>query len=267
MTANACQKNHRVNTIHWDAFAALVALIGTPLMLSPNAIQAIKFIIAFTYKTLYPATAQCERIQWVDVPNGQLLQCKNDCHGYWEETQGSDCLNSTLGKFFQRAWVSASRRDKVVTKPKQLSLDTHYIRTDQKLVRAYLLLNRYGDAWFRENIIQFRDVDGVLTAHLLNRLTPIFPLLYSDKARNRAYSHRIPSTMHRTCSNPSRRATNSSRPVDQHPLAYPGAGRHLPWRLGRRYGFKLEPPQREQEVPQCPRYLASYRTHNGTHII
>lgn len=102
--------------IHWDAFAALVALIGIPLMLSPIAIQAVKFIIAFTYKILYPATAQCERIQWVDVPNGQLLQCKNDYQGYWEERQ--DCLNSTLGNFFQRAWVSASRRYKAVMKPK-----------------------------------------------------------------------------------------------------------------------------------------------------
>ena len=149
-----------------------MGLIGIPLMLSPNTTKVVREIVAFIYKILYPATAKCERIQWCDVPAGPLLQCKQDCAGSGEERQGSDCLKTTLGNFFQRAWVSASLRNMSVTKPKQLSLDTQYVRTDQKLVQAYLLLNRYNDGRFRDDIVQFRDIDGILTAHLLNTLPP-----------------------------------------------------------------------------------------------
>ena len=56
--------------IKWDEFAALVALVAVPVMLSPSAIPKMKAIYDSVYKMLYPAASQCEQLEWVDVPDG-----------------------------------------------------------------------------------------------------------------------------------------------------------------------------------------------------
>lgn len=152
--------------VQWDAFAALVALVGIPLMVSPNFIQVLKYIYKIIYKFMYPATARCERLQWSDVPDGPLNACENDCDGYSKIPQDASCIRATLGTVFQRTWTSPTRRDKYVAKPKQLDLGTNYVRVDAKLIRAFLLLNQYnGQSWER-GMIRFHIIDGVLTAHL-----------------------------------------------------------------------------------------------------
>ena len=148
--------------VAWDTFAVIVALVAIPLTTSPTVIQAIKSIYLFVYQKLYPVTAQCERLQWADVPDGCLFNCPDDCFGSSYLNLEADCLESTLGSFFPRAWVSPSRRNKTVPKPKQLSLETRYVRSDTKLLRAYLLMNPSP-----HNNIRFHDLDGVLTAHLV----------------------------------------------------------------------------------------------------
>ena len=148
--------------VAWDTFAVIVALVAIPLTTSPNVLQAIKSIYLFLYQKLYPVTAQCERLQWADVPDGCLFNCPDDCSGSSPLNLEADCLESTLGSFFRRAWLSPSRRNKTVPKPKQLSLETHYVRSDTKLLKAYLLMNPS----LHDNI-RFHDRDGVLTAHLV----------------------------------------------------------------------------------------------------
>ena len=150
--------------VAWNTFAVIVALIAIPLTTSPNALQAIKVLYRFFYQKLYPVTAQCERLQWADVPDGQLFICPDNCRGSSHLSSDADCLESTLGSFFRRAWVSPSRREKIVPKPKQLSLDTRYVRSDTKLLKAYLLMNP-----FSHDNIRFHDLDGVLTAHLVTK--------------------------------------------------------------------------------------------------
>ena len=163
--------------VAWDTFAVIVALVAIPLTTSPHVLQAFRSLYLFLYQKLYPVTAQCERLQWADVPDGYLFNCPDDCSGSSDLNVDADCLESTLGSFFQRAWVSPSRRDKTVPKPKQLSLETHYVRSDTKLLKAYLLMDPFSN-----DNIRFYDLDGVLTAHLVTkyiyqRLPPSFEML------------------------------------------------------------------------------------------
>ncbi|KAL8786141.1 MAG: hypothetical protein Q9195_008345 [Heterodermia aff. obscurata] len=150
--------------VSWDTFAVILALVAIPLTTSPNAVQAIKSLYRFLYQKLHPITTQCERLQWADVPDGHLFICPDDCRGSSDLDLDADCLESTLGSFFRRAWLSPFRRNKTVQKPKQLNLDTRYVRSDTKLLKAYLLMNP-----FSHNNIRFHDLNGVLTAHLVTK--------------------------------------------------------------------------------------------------
>ena len=154
--------------IKWDEIAALVALVAVPVMLSPSAIETIKAIYTFVYKMFYPAVSQCEQLEWVDVPDGLLVHSEEVMQTTGIQTQG--CLDSTLGSTFQQAWVSAPRRNKKIKKPKALSLKTRYVRVDTKLLKAFLLVNGCGEDTIKfDDTIKFREVDGILTAHLRNR--------------------------------------------------------------------------------------------------
>ena len=177
--------------VAWDTFAVIVALVAIPLTTSPNVLQAIKSLYLFLYQKLYPVTALCERLQWADVPDGYLFNCPDDCSGSSDLNVDADCLESTLGSFFQRAWVSPSRRDKTVPKPKQLSLGTHYVRSDTKLLKAYLLMNP-----FLHDNIRFHDLDGVLTAHLVKKYNyqRCLPGLFPNFEPQRHIPHRCTLT-------------------------------------------------------------------------
>ena len=175
--------------VQWDLVAVIVALVAIPLMISPNALQALRSCFVLVYRNLYPVTAQCERLQWSDVPDGYIFNCPNDCSGSSDLRQDADCLQSTLGSFFQRAWVSPSRRNRTVPKPKQLSLDTHYVRSDTKLLKAYLLMNPI----LHDNI-RFHDLGGVLTAHLVIKHRRWVPSPGPDLLYERHIPHRCTLT-------------------------------------------------------------------------
>lgn len=110
----------------------------------------------------------------VDVPDGLLVHSEEVKPTTGTHVQG--CLDFTLGFIFQQAWVSAPRRNKSVIKPKSLSLKMRHVRIDKKLLKAFLLMKGYS-----EHTIKFREVNGIMTAHLCN--IPSYPKLYSRTKR------------------------------------------------------------------------------------
>ncbi|ETS85208.1 hypothetical protein PFICI_03233 [Pestalotiopsis fici W106-1] len=151
--------------------AALIALIGLPLMLSGSATWLIKMAFNRTQRQLRSHGSTCERLEWQDIPDGELRRGEEDLNplkaikkdvSYFSHSD-TDCLGSTYGNVFQCAWTSAQRRDRRVFKPYQLNASKHYVRTDRKTLEAFLLLSHTSR-------IQFLNVDGILTAHL-----PLYP--------------------------------------------------------------------------------------------
>ncbi|PVH92342.1 hypothetical protein DM02DRAFT_733756 [Periconia macrospinosa] len=164
--------------IRWDAMAAFVALIGLPLMLSGGAAWLMSRITSRFMRWLWPQGSTCERLQWSDIPNGPLRE--NDpkptryhsCDQYktpYFKHDDRRCLNSTLGMVFQKAWTSPQQRDRRVFKPYQLDPRKIYVRIDEKVLRAYVLMSREDSGGYQNEshkVVQFKEIDGVLTAHL-----------------------------------------------------------------------------------------------------
>lgn len=149
--------------VKWDEFAALVALVAIPMMLSPLAIPVMKAIPEYLYTIIYPDTTRCERLQWSYVPDGFLSLCKDShgCNGLHMQSSSTTYGELALEQVFQRAWVSASRRNITVTKPKQLDLHKKYIRMDTTAMQAYILMCQ------ARHSVDLRVQDGLLMAHLV----------------------------------------------------------------------------------------------------
>ena len=81
---------------------------------------------------IWPRGSTCERLEWDDVPNGQLRDHNERLYQHDE----SRCLESTLGFVFQRAWISAQRRQRRVFNPYQLETRKTYIRVDEKVLKG-----------------------------------------------------------------------------------------------------------------------------------
>lgn len=169
--------------VHWDIFAAVVAMAAVPLMLSPSAIWLLRTVMEPLLHRLlalfWPASVRCERLQWEDIPDGQL--CVHTPVTEWTSLckvghRPVDCLNSTIGSVFSRAWVSVQRREKWVKKPVGLDLRTSYVRTDVQTLKAYLMLVERDDLLYfgldvDQSPVHFKQVRNVLTAHLTTRST------------------------------------------------------------------------------------------------
>jgi len=159
--------------IRWDMFAALVALCVLPFMLSPSATWLIKSLCLRVGRKLWPACAECERLEWRDIPDDPLA-CPTS-HHYSE-----NCLDSSVGTFFYNAWISANRRERPrVSKPSQLDFHKSYIRTDPTTLGAFALqalaypldFDNEEEWWAvrtenRPSPITFENVGGIMTAHL-----------------------------------------------------------------------------------------------------
>ncbi|KAK5054589.1 hypothetical protein LTR84_001480 [Exophiala bonariae] len=164
--------------MRWDIFAALVAIVALPLMVNQATIQLLSKLLGLLMRRIWPKDALCEVLEWRDVPDGLLHNCENLAEGQCtctslqalhEEpsTTHEECFSETLGTVFGKAWVSPSRRQKVVRKPHALEFRRPYIRTDRTTLRAYVMLcqpaQEYGD---KSKVVTFKKVDGILTAHL-----------------------------------------------------------------------------------------------------
>lgn len=143
--------------IRWDAMAALIALIGLPFMLSGSATWLIKLMFRRIQRCILVHGSTCERLEWQDIPDGALQEGSPAKRTF--EHNDKDCLASSFGKVFQKAWISAQRRDIQVFKPYPLDPTKHYIRTDRKTLEAFVILSG-------TSIIQFSDTNGILTAHI-----------------------------------------------------------------------------------------------------
>ena len=162
--------------VRWDIFAALVAIIGLPLMVNPATTQLLSALVGVLMRWMWPKNALCEVLEWKDVPEGFLHNCPTgslcNCGPFsFEHEEPSatdeDCFKETIGFIFERAWVSPSRRQKIARKPRALEFRRQYIRTDRMTLRAYTLLCQPVAEY--ENgcpVISFKPVNEVLTAHL-----------------------------------------------------------------------------------------------------
>lgn len=153
--------------IRWDAMAALIALTGLPFMLSGSATWLIKSIIHRIQRSILPHGATCRRLEWQDIPGGQLcgkLETSQAVkrpdyrfrHFHPFEHHNKECFKSSLWKVFLYAEHEKVQR---VSKPYPLDPTKQYIRTDRKTLEAFLLLSH-------TNVIRFQMVEGILTAHL-----------------------------------------------------------------------------------------------------
>ena len=64
----------------WDiaavAIAVAVVIAVIPLTMSPLTARLITLVFSLIIRKIWPATAQCERLEWVDIPDGILHECK-----------------------------------------------------------------------------------------------------------------------------------------------------------------------------------------------
>jgi hypothetical protein len=156
--------------------AAIIALIGLPLMLSNSATWLMLRIISRFTRLLSFESSNCERLEWSDIPDGPLRENnpkptrRHQCDQYQTpcfEHDGKQCFNSTLGKVFQKAWTSPQQRNRRVFKPYQLHPRKSYVRIDEKVLMAYVLMSRELGYSNDREVVQFKEVDGLLTAHLI----------------------------------------------------------------------------------------------------
>ena len=166
------------NMVQWNIFAAVVALAAVPFMLSPSATWLLSTVLEPIFYALltwcWPASRRCERLHWEDIPDGSL--CGHTSATGWDhlcfiEHKSTDCLQSTIGTIFFRAWVSAQRREKSVKKPKALDLRRSYVCVDIQTLRSYLMLAEEEPKFFDHDqpLIKFQYVQDVLTAHLTTK--------------------------------------------------------------------------------------------------
>jgi hypothetical protein len=60
------------NLPRWDLAAVVVAIIAVPLAMSPAASSFIRDIFFVLLRTMWPSSAQCERLGWDDTKEGVL---------------------------------------------------------------------------------------------------------------------------------------------------------------------------------------------------
>ncbi|KAH7303233.1 hypothetical protein B0I35DRAFT_498671 [Stachybotrys elegans] len=153
--------------VSWDALAAVVALIGLRVILAGPATALLSIIANYCQRLFWHQGSTCERLEWSDIKEGPLRDAipqRNNFdvdHYAIQSFKHCDkrCLDSTLGQVFQYSWIHASRREKRVFKPYQLSPAKKYVRTDAKTLKAFVMLG-HGVR------VKLTRVGGVLTAHL-----------------------------------------------------------------------------------------------------
>jgi hypothetical protein len=121
----------------WDIAAVVVAIIAVRLAMSPPATELLRSLFHQLILTIWPAKARCERLEWIDIPDGLLHECTvpvENCE-HIKAANGKQTWNSTIGTFYTRI-----RRGNFVKKPQQLDWNTDYVRTDYKTLKAMVLL-------------------------------------------------------------------------------------------------------------------------------
>lgn len=115
----------------WDVAGAVIAIIATLLTMSPVAITLFSSLFLAFVRLLWPSSAQSERLQWIDIPDGPLHHCILPM----EQCRHFEGLNP-ITEFF-----TLIKRGIFVPKPRQLHWRSTYVRTDSTVLKAFLLLN------------------------------------------------------------------------------------------------------------------------------
>jgi hypothetical protein len=151
----------------WDIAAVVVAVIAVPLAMSPAATLLLSSLFCTFIRTVWPAKARCERLEWIDIPDGLLHECTippEHCE-HIKAVSKKGSWNDTIATFF-----TLIRRGTFVKKPQQLDWYTDYVRTDYKTLMAMvLLLTDPGGIRFegKPNIyVVFKEVGSIWTAYI-----------------------------------------------------------------------------------------------------
>jgi hypothetical protein len=150
--------------IHWDEFAAVVAVVAILFTLSGSTVNLLTWLSRQLLSILAPSKVQCGSLCWDDVLDGFLSE--NGAYSCLETDLTHDkCLESTFGKVFKTTWMQPQRASKMVPKPADLDLDTHYVRMDPKALRCFLLAHYEFFMHNAQPHFTFETVGTTLTAH------------------------------------------------------------------------------------------------------
>ena len=119
----------------WDMAAVIIAIIAAVLSTSPLAITFVSALFLNIIRFIFPSSAQCERLRWMDIPEGPLHECTLNC----PHATGPN----PISEFF-----FLIKHGTAVRKPKQLDWRASYICTDTTVLKALLLLlnQRHSDS-------------------------------------------------------------------------------------------------------------------------
>jgi hypothetical protein len=161
----------------WDETSAIVAIISfvAMLMLSqygPILATCLKwvFIQLFSKHKL-----QCETLCWHEIPDGLIQReglHKEDPFIHWAcsiagESEPSDsmsCFESVYGRIFETAWQDTGRRQRRVSKPRDLGVEIPYIRTDAKTMQCLMLAHEFESDTEEDSCFIFELVGRTMTA-------------------------------------------------------------------------------------------------------
>jgi hypothetical protein len=121
------------------------AVVATGVAAAPtiNFLAAtIKSLTLAVRRKLRPLEFRCERLEWIDIPDGILHECtvpKENCqHVVSPLQEGEQNRVPIISAFFK--WL---KRGNFVPKPKDLDLSTRYIRTDPVVLKGVIFLFRF----------------------------------------------------------------------------------------------------------------------------
>lgn len=158
----------------WDIAAVVVAMISVPLAMSPTASRLLASLFRIFIRTIWPAKARCERLEWIDIPEGLLHECtlpSEHCE-HIKAVGRKRSWDNMIGAFF-----TLIRRGTFVKKPHQLDWYTDYVRTDYKSLKAMVLLLQTFSSEGTRTIgnpkldVVFKEVGNIWTAYI--KVSPI----------------------------------------------------------------------------------------------
>jgi hypothetical protein len=148
-------------------FAVVATISAAPPTI--NFLRAVVKSIALTvHRKLRPYEFVCERLEWIDIPEGVLHECtvpKENCqHVVSPLQEGEQNRVPIIFAFFK--WL---KRGNFVKKPKDLDLGTRYIRKDPIVLKAVIFLFRSlaGGEYYRSAVsIVIEDIGSTTTGYI-----------------------------------------------------------------------------------------------------
>jgi hypothetical protein len=91
-------------------------------------------------ETLAKEQIICDRLLWLDVPEGDLHECLLNCdHLLNHQNRQSKCWEGLLPTAFSRGWIAESRRNAKSYRPDNLPEGSEYLEIDFRILMAFLI--------------------------------------------------------------------------------------------------------------------------------